>query len=359
MKKLEKKANISLFLLLNKCLEHKTAKSVIINKAIYDTIHKRGEYMNHLEEINLQIEEIKSKQDELLILRRRSDSIITEIYQVKRDLLKAKNSYYKEKKDVEKLEKLSLKSLLTSIMGTKREQLTKEQKEMVDAKTILDNFKEQLDDLESEKNELSSQISNISSDQDLLQKLTKEKRKIILSINPNLAEEIAQLEHEARTKNSIINELIDVIRQCERTISSIDTALSNVRSAHNWGKVDMFLNGGIITHIQKHDKIKQSNQYINIVRSNLRILKKELGDVDAQRMALQNIDTTDIVFDIFFDNMFTDWNVQSKLNKAIANLQSVRNSVISIKSKIHTKMSDAKEIISKNNLEIKKIIQNY
>ena len=315
--------------------------------------------VNTLQEINIQIEAIKESQLELQSLTRKRDIVTKELESLTFQISKAKIKYSKERLDVEKLESLSFKNFLTSVLGTKREHLTKEQEEMVQAKSILDNLQEQHNDLDSEKDKLDHQINNINADNSILDRLLDDKKKIILSKNPHLQQEIERLDRDTDIKQSLIKELRDVVYQCEATLSTIKIALDNIKSALNWGRVDMFLDGGIFTHMNKHDKIKKANQNINRVRSNLNRLNKELQDISQNRIYLANINTTDIAFDLFFDNIFTDWSIQSKLNDAHSQLNRVYNKVAQLKTDTRRQLRDASDGIDDNTKKAKELIKDY
>ena len=109
-------------------------------------------------------------------------------------------------------------------------------------------------------------------------------------------------------------------------IEKIDRALDTLDNAKFWGMWDMF-GGEFFSSWKKRNKIKEANRYIEGITDSVKDLEKELKDVD---MVLpEEISNTmgDRVFDIWFDNIFTDMKVQREIKGSIRELRDFRNVV--------------------------------
>lgn len=315
--------------------------------------------MNKLQELNIQIESMKKDQLEKESMEKKRNSLKREYIQLKNDLQKAKTSYYKEKKDVDKLTSLSFQNLFSSIVGNKGEKLSKEEAELFEAKRILDNFKEQKEEIESEMENIDQTIDKLGESKEILPKLLEEKRLLILELNPSLEAEIKSIEQEIDLKNVFKQELSDVYKECNKALSAITNSLNHVKDAIGWGTIDMFFNGGILTHMKKHEEIKSAKQSLNFVNSSLKRLNSELKDIGRHKTQIINISTSDLTLDFWFDNIFTDWSIQSKLKATESDLENAKRQISGLASKTRQKMRDIDSIIEKHKLEIKKQISNY
>lgn len=101
-----------------------------------------------------------------------------------------------------------------------------------------------------------------------------------------------------------------------RALYSLEDARKCLSSAKNWGFFDI-LGGGFIASLMKKDKMQNAQYYMDQAKYDLRNFSKELRDVE-MRCDL-NIETEDFLSfaDWFFDGAIVDFMVQSRINKAI------------------------------------------
>ena len=128
-------------------------------------------------------------------------------------------------------------------------------------------------------------------------------------------------------------EIREAIDACDRVIDDIDRALANLSSASNWAFFDLLGNGGV-SSIAKRSKIRKANTIIASLRPSLENLRKELSDVD-MALPISISDTfTDNLFDVFFDNIFTDLRVSGEIKEKIRELSSLRDEIISFRESL-------------------------
>lgn len=100
-----------------------------------------------------------------------------------------------------------------------------------------------------------------------------------------------------------------------KALRSLRQAKESLNSAGNWGIVDM-LGGGLISTFVKHSKMNDAQSQIEQARSDLKLFRKELADVNS--VADIHIETGDFLAfaDYFFDGLIADWLMQSRINDA-------------------------------------------
>lgn len=109
-------------------------------------------------------------------------------------------------------------------------------------------------------------------------------------------------------------EVDEAIRAGERALDSLREAKAKLDSARNWGIYDI-IGGGVISSVVKHSKMSSANEWVEQANHDLKRFAKELRDVDEDGLYVQagNLAST---MDIFFDNVFSDFIVQNRINEA-------------------------------------------
>lgn len=100
----------------------------------------------------------------------------------------------------------------------------------------------------------------------------------------------------------------------------------HLKSARNWGFYDM-LGGGLLSSWIKHGKIDKAEALLRRVASKLQRLQEELSDVYVGLGPQVNISGFERFMDIAFDNIISDWMVQSKIHDSLAQVARVRAEV--------------------------------
>lgn len=110
-------------------------------------------------------------------------------------------------------------------------------------------------------------------------------------------------------------EIDGAIRAGQQARSSLLQAKDCLKSAGNWGLLDMF-GGGLFTTYVKRSKMKDAEQLVQQAHSDLQRFSKELADVES--VADFHVETGSfLVFaDYFLDSFLMDLMVQSKIQNA-------------------------------------------
>ncbi len=137
-----------------------------------------------------------------------------------------------------------------------------------------------------------------------------------------------------------LKELLEAKQAAKEVIDRIDNATSSLDSARTWGKWDIFA-GEFITSWIKRNKINSANQNISGITESLKSLNKELEDVNMTLPESVRDTISDRVWDMWFDNIFTDLRVQGEIKDSLRQLAVFRKSIV--------------DLINKLDLEIEKI----
>ncbi|HJC51489.1 MAG TPA: hypothetical protein H9754_13125 [Candidatus Anaerostipes avistercoris] len=110
-------------------------------------------------------------------------------------------------------------------------------------------------------------------------------------------------------------EITEAILAGERALERLQNARERLGKAKNWSLIDLF-GGGLFTDVMKHSRLKETKEYLEEAKEDLRNFRRELSDV--QMFLNLNLEISDFlkVTDIFFDNPVSDYMVQSKISQA-------------------------------------------
>ena len=160
----------------------------------------------------------------------------------------------KERKDVEKLEGLSLSAVLLTLVGKKYEKLDKEKEEYLLATLKYEELEKQINKIEMEISNIRGDLSKFDNIDYRYKNLIKEKEDLIIKEGGNSG---------IRLKNSLvktdeiridIKEIKEAINAGETTLNALEEVKEKLETAKSWGTWDL-LGGGIISDIAKHSAI--------------------------------------------------------------------------------------------------------
>jgi len=110
-------------------------------------------------------------------------------------------------------------------------------------------------------------------------------------------------------------EINEAIASGERALVSLKEAQNKLNSARNWGIFDM-LGGGLITDIIKHSRMNDASSYLESAKRDLLVFQKELQDVQGTMDLKVDVGGFMEFADFFFDGIFMDYVVQTKIAEA-------------------------------------------
>ena len=113
--------------------------------------------------------------------------------------------------------------------------------------------------------------------------------------------------------------MAEVIAAGEKGLATLRKAYAILSEADDWSFIDM-AGGGLISDLVKRSKIKKSNQLLEKAREELAIFGRELRDVNERYVLNIEIDGDVMFYDLFLDNIYTDWKVRKEIVKSYENV---------------------------------------
>jgi hypothetical protein len=308
------------------------------------------------EKINQEILEVKERvrrrEKILSLINHADDNLKNELH--RKDELKKILS--KEELDVKKLEGLSIKGMFITLLGNKEEKLDKVRTEFLAAKLKYDACCVTVKSIEADLQKYYGELREIGNANDDYEKLMRKKEQFILNAHDINTRRILDLTEERGSIEADLREIKQAIMAGNSVLNSLERAADALNTAENWGTYDMF-GGGIISSMEKHSSIDEAVDYINDARDKLDRFRRELSDVNLSIDVTVDISSFDKFADYFFDGIFVDWNVQSKIEDSQYSLKSTIYKVQRVIDNLKVKNDLAEEKLKKEKDNIRSVIE--
>lgn len=116
--------------------------------------------------------------------------------------------------------------------------------------------------------------------------------------------------------NEMMNrELQEAVNAGRQALCSLYSAREKLGSARNWGIFDM-LGGGFLSDLAKRSKMNEAAELIEQAKKDLQVFQQELKDVKVSLDLRMEIGSFLSFADFFFDDIISDYLVQSKIKDA-------------------------------------------
>ena len=308
-----------------------------------------------LRELNEKINSIKDDLASKEVLEKKLGKYKLQLEGDAKELRELEISMKKEHKDVERLEKLSFVNLVSTLMKNKEEKLEKEEHEYLMAKIVYEEQSTRVNLLKENIENIEFRLSSLSDCEMEYKSLLNKKIELIKSFGDNYNKsKLEDLEYEIDKVLRDKKEIEEAQLAGRSLLREVSNAESSLNSAKNWGVYDM-VGGGFLSSMVKHDKINEAERSFRNISSLISRFNKELGDVKCEGLTMSR---TTITFDLFFDNIFTDFSVQNKINESLNNVVSLKRKVEGIINDLGNKEKALSESISSKRNEYNTIVEN-
>ena len=253
----------------------------------------------------------------------------------------------KENLDVEKLEKMSLTHLFSTVLGNSEEKLEKERREALAARLKYGQVEKDLEDVKRRIERLVSERRELENSRAEYDRLFALKKEELLREKGDKSQQILPLMEKANFLKARKKEIFEALCVGNDILMKLEKALGSLDSAAGWGTFDL-LGGGLVANIAKHSHIDEAKQEIEDVQRMLILFRSELADV--KMSSDMDIETGGFAMfaDFFFDGLIADWYMQSKINSS-------RDSVCSAIDQIKAVMAKLEVTGDSDNMEMERL----
>lgn len=231
-----------------------------------------------------------------------------------------------ENKDVEQMEKGSLATLFYHMTGKFQDKLDKERQEAYAAAVRHDAVREELEAVKDRIRRTESERAELNGCERRYAQMLEEKLREMKETDPLTGPALVRLDERETDLTGQKKELREAISAGKAALGMTDTILSNLSSAENWGTWDL-LGGGLLSDMAKHGHLDEAQRNVERLQVQLRNFRTELADVSINADLQIQVDGFLRFADFFFDGLFCDWAVQSKIHGSEQQVRETRDKV--------------------------------
>ncbi len=132
-------------------------------------------------------------------------------------------------------------------------------------------------------------------------------------------------------------------------MEGIDDALEDLDSADSFSTWDMFTDSSLIFDMMKYDKINKAEAKMSQLEQLLENYTKELKDLSLDTyLSYEKFSGMGKTFDIFFDNLFSDWDTKAKIGRNIDMLETLGKSIVDLQGKLEVNRQELEKQIKES-----------
>lgn len=232
------------------------------------------------------------------------------------DLAQATEALAGEAADVQRLEDFSPTLIWATMRGNRDERLEVERAEHRAAEYRVAAAQAAARSAEREHATVSAALAGLGDAAARRAAALAAKETWVVTAGADGAAELGRLATEVGTARGELTELHEVVGAAVRAGQALNGALGHLDSAGNWAAYDTFGGGGFLSDMMKRQKMDQAVELMRNADESLRALTRELGDLGQEGVGGIAVDDLLGTFDVWFDNIFSDWSVMSRIGEA-------------------------------------------
>lgn len=295
--------------------------------------------------------ELRMRMTERARMKKRYEAKEAERAEAKCNYDRLKARLTKEQQDVLKLGQFSFVNKFRQLTGKMDEIMEKELNEAAEAELKFNEAEKVLMDLEEETAALKQELDRPDYEflDDDWEAFVQEKELWMRNNDEAAVKKLQQVADERAMLQSLRREIEEAIHAGQDAGRVLQSAMSQLGNAEGMSMWDTFLGGGMIVTAMKYSSINSSDDKIHRAQRALRRFQSELADVegfDRQRLTVNKGDFLNFT-DFFFDNMFTDWMVHSRITDAKGELDRVLADVERVLRELRDRLTRTDEEIAR------------
>lgn len=231
-------------------------------------------------------------------------------------LVEARAALVDERQDVAALESFSPTRIWAALRGTHRTDLEREQAEVRAGEHAVAVLEARLHTLDADEAGLQARAALLPAATERRDLALSAKGAALIAAGGPVAAELVGLAAEAGATRA---ELMEVREACDAATAAgeaLRAALGMLDGAADWADVDTFLGGGLLTDAMKYDRMDRADRLLRHADAAFARLARELGDLGRAGVAGTQVAMLAQTFDVWFDNIFSDWSVRQRIGEA-------------------------------------------
>jgi hypothetical protein len=239
-----------------------------------------------------------------------------------------------ELEDVTRLESMSMTRILASLRGRRDLDLDQERAEAEAARYAAAEAEARRASAQQQVAVLEARVAELG-DLDARRTALLEQRAAEVAADPAAAETAARLDEVAADREQV-EEALMAAGYAQRALTE---AAAHLGGAGDWATFDTFFGGGVFTDMAKYDRLDRAAVLMRDADAALDHLATELADVGMREVGGIDISQLTGFFDVWFDNIFSDWAVRDRIRRAAQRVAEVQTAVQGTAATLHQRLA--------------------
>ena len=252
----------------------------------------------------------------------------------------------KERKDVEALESMSLTRVLSAIRGRRWDDLDRERQEVRAAEYTYATEHARLKDALVEQATLARRLNDLGMLEPRWQ-AALDAREAELCVGSPEGARLAEIAEQVARATVDRKETAEALEACVHAGRALGLVAMKLGTAGNWATYDTFFGGGLMADMVKHRRLDEAAALIQDADRALHHLSAELADVGVAPLGELGVGDLAKVFDVWFDNIFSDWSVANRIRAAQMRVASTRRVLGELDGRLRQQVEDTDQELAR------------
>lgn len=242
-----------------------------------------------------------------------------------------------EETDVERLEKLSWTSVVSRLTGNYATDVERESAERDAARYALREAEVRHQRAQTELAAATARLEELGDTEATYVAALAAKETWALSHSPDHAARLSEIAERRGVLEAESRESREADDAGVTAHQKLTEALTQLSSAGAWSTWDTFGGGGLITDLVKRSKMDAAVDELRDAELSLRTFASEFADLNLEAVKGLDLGFALETFDVWFDNIFSDWAVRSRIKDADARVHEIAAQVKKVVDGLRTR----------------------
>lgn len=286
--------------------------------------------------------ELRKRLDERNRLVSKLETVESQLEEHEKKIMELERSLSKEQLDLHNMDRFSLVNIYRKWKGTHEELREKEYQEAAKAELKLNEHEQMVQDLRKDEKDMRENLKTYVEIDAEWDRFLSEKKSYLKVHASEVASEINQYLEQFTELERLLVEMDEAMEAGRKAKVALSRALEKMRSAKSMSTWDTFFGGGLIVTAMKHGSLNESEDALHHAQLHLRRFETELADVKEYRNSGLGVERGSFLTfaDYFFDDIFSEWTIHSRIKSSIDNIEDTLNQVSNIVNSLATRRSE-------------------
>jgi chromosome segregation ATPase len=267
-------------------------------------------------QIQADLERAVADREERARLARRLEAAQPHLTQLEARVEELRRKLGDEAADVERLESFSTARIWAQLKGSHASDLERETAEREAARYAVAEAEARLESMRRDLAALESRLGELGDTDRRYRDALAVKETWLRETGSTVTESLAEIAERRGHLQAVDAEMREAHQAGRAAHDLLAHASSLLGSAGSWSTWDAFGGGGLLTDMMKYDKVNQATEALRRADGALTRFSRELADVALPSVQGVQVDQLMRTFDVWFDNIFSDLAVRSRIQDA-------------------------------------------